>query len=129
MMNTPRAKYIPGQVWNYKTRDHEPLSTLTILKVGTAPAGFDVVHIAIDGVHVTDLIGRPIGESITHAPFTVEALDRSVTELLRDQGPVPDFTEGYADWEKDKGGYFTLTVAEAISAMESAVRYGQSPPH
>lgn len=30
-------KYRPGQVWNYKHRDCEPLSTLTVLKLTTLP--------------------------------------------------------------------------------------------
>ena len=128
MNDTPRAKYSPGQVWGYSTRDQEPLSTLTILKVWTTPAGLEAVHVAIDGVHVTDLIGQPLGDRISHAPFTAEALDRSVTELLRESGSVPDFAEEYAIWEKEEGGIFTLTVAEAITAMENAFRYGQSPP-
>ena len=105
MTDTLNSKYRPGQVWEYKTRDNEPFSTLTILKVWTTPEGLDVVNIAIEDVHVTGLIGRLRGEVISHAPFTAEALDRSVTKLVSESGPVPDFAEEYAVWQKE-GGLF-----------------------
>jgi hypothetical protein len=40
-------------------------------------------------------------------------LDRSVTKLLKN-GPVPEFQEGYDEWRKACGGFYTITVAEAI---------------
>jgi hypothetical protein len=127
MSTTGECKYHPGQVWDYKTRPSEPLSTLTILKVST-PLGETIVHIAIDDVHITDLSGEEIAHSITHAPITPEALDRSVTELVRESGPIPDFAEGYADWkadwDKEEGGVFIATVAEVVTLMENSCRYG-----
>ena len=128
MTDTPNSKYCPGQVWDYKARDNEPFSTLTILKVWTTPDPCDVVSIAIYGVDVTDLLGRLRGEFISHAPFTAEALDRSVTNLVRESGPVPEFEEEYAVWQKEGGLFWTETVAKAITDMEEAIRYGQPPP-
>ena len=118
------CKYRPGQVWDYKTRPSEPLSTLTILKVWTTPLDKTVVHIAIDDVHITDAIGEEIAHCISHAPIFQEALDRSVTELVRESGPIPDFSEQYADWENDEGGIYIKTVAEVVTLMEDACRYG-----
>ena len=115
----------PGQVWEYKTRLHEEESTLTILKVWTTPDGLDAIHVAVNDLHITDLTGRTRGQEITHAPFTVEALDRSVRELLHESGPVPDFSEEYATWEAEEGGFFTGTVAQAITELENAIRYAR----
>jgi hypothetical protein len=44
MKPTNESKYRPGQVWDYKTRPSEPLSTLTILKISTTEWGETVVH-------------------------------------------------------------------------------------
>jgi hypothetical protein len=89
-------------------------------EIWTTPDGLDVVHVAIDEVHITGLTGRVRGNVITHAPFTVE-----VTELLHESGPVPDFSKEYAIWEAEEGGFFTETVAQAITALEDAIRYAR----
>jgi hypothetical protein len=120
-------KYHPGQVWDYKYRDSEPLSTLTILKLTTQPSGKTVIHIRIDGVHITDVLGREVSHTITHTVVTVDALDESVTGLVRESAAIPDFSEGYADWLKDSGGAFILTVAEVVAGMEHTMRYGHEP--
>lgn len=131
-MSAPgECKYRPGQVWEYKTRPSEPLSTLTILKVWVIPLGKIAVHIAIDDVHLTDLRGEEIAHTITHAPLFAEFLDQSVTELVKESGPIPDFAAEYADWEKDEGGIFIHTVAKIVTLIENAWPYGtpESDPY
>src|ERR1700757_5429290 len=133
MMKTrDECKYRPGQVWDYKTRPSEPLSTLTILKISTTLDGETIVHIAIEDLHMTDLNGEEItlgngddemSNRISHTPVSPEVLDRSVTELVKESRPIPDFSEGYADWEKESGVAFNTvdqTVANVISLIESA---------
>jgi hypothetical protein len=127
MNPTNECKYRPGQVWDYKTRPSEPLSTLTILKISTMPSGETIVHIVIDDLYLTELNGEEIGHTITHTPVSPEVLDRSVTELVNESGPIPDFAEGYADWERESGGAFNTddqTVAEVVTLLESAFRHG-----
>ena len=59
-------------------------------------------------------------------PFAESAIERSVTSLERESGPVPDFAEGYQQWRQafdaGKGGVFTITVAEAFDAVTSIAR-------
>jgi hypothetical protein len=127
MNPTNECKYCAGQVWDYKTRPSEPLSTLTILKISTMPSGETIVHIAIDDLHLTELNGEEIGHTITHTPVSPEVLDRSIKELLNESGPIPDFAEGYADWETESGGAFNTvdqTVAEVVTLLENAFRHG-----
>lgn len=127
MNATNECKYRPGQIWDYKTRPSEPLSTLTILKISTMPDE-TIVHIAIDDVHLTDLSGEEIGNRISHAPISPEALDRSVTALVKESAPIPDFAEEYAEWKAswDDGttGAFDVTAAKVVSLIEGASRHG-----
>ena len=120
-------KYRPGQVWDYKHRDSEPLSTLTILKLTTQPSGVTVIHIAIHDVHLTDVSGEELSHAISHTVIHPDGLDRSVTELVRESSTVPDFAEGYAAWVKESGGSFIGTVAEVVAIMEDTMRYGKAP--
>jgi len=136
MNNANECKYRPGQVWDYMTRPSEPLSTLTILKISTTPDGETIVHIAIEDLHLTDLSGEEItlgnaddemSNRISHTPVSPGVLDRSVTELVKESGPIPDFAEGYADWERESGVAFNTvdqTVAKVVTLIESAWRHG-----
>jgi hypothetical protein len=128
MNDANECKYRPGQVWDYKTRPSEPLSTLTILKVWTTRLDKTVVHIAIDDVHITDLTGEEIAHCISHVPIFQEALDRSVTKLVKESGPIPDFAEAYADWEAGVGAICIKTAAEIVTLTEDTCRYGTEEP-
>ena len=120
-------KYVPGQVWDYKHRESEPLSTLTVLKLTTHLSGRTVIHIRIDDVHITDLSGEQISHTISHTVLNSDGLDRSVTQLVRQSPTIPDFSEGYAHWLKDKGASFVGTVAEVVAIMEDTMRHGHAP--
>ena len=67
---------------------------------------------------------------LPHAPLSKDALDQSVVELIEIREPLPDFQDCFADWirELDKGdaGFFSIPVAEIISANEDAVRRAQA---
>ena len=86
-----------------------------------------MIHIAVDGVHITDVLGKEISHAISHTVINPDGLDRSVTGLVRESSTIPDFSEGYADWVKDSGGSFTGTVAEVVAIMEDTMRYGHEP--
>lgn len=55
-------------------------------------------------------------------PFTREALDHSVTTLVRETREVPDFKVGYQEWRNACGGVYTISVADAIEVAETAFR-------
>ena len=125
MGTATECRYRPGQVWDYKTRPFEPLSTLTILKVWAAPnEDYIVVHIAIEELLFTRANGEVVDVSLAHTVITPEALDQSVTELVRESSPIPDFSKEYASWEKESGAAFERTVAEVVTTLEEAWRYG-----
>ena len=82
---------------------------------------------------VSALQGRPLYVSygngqthIQHLPFAESAIERSVTALERESGPVPDFADGYREWrqafDEGKGGVFAITVAEAFDGVTSIAR-------
>ena len=112
------SKFHPGQIWRYKTRPGEDASTITILKIESLPKPVGtVVHVRVDDVHLTNCTGGPTPERFEHMPFTREALDRSITTLVKNDAEVPDLS-GYRQWLADCGGVYTITVAEAINVAQ-----------
>jgi hypothetical protein len=126
------SKYEPGQVWTYRTRPGEEGSLLTVVKVEAHDELGAIVHIRVDAVAQKNA-HAPGGVSrvIHHMPFAADAIDRSVVELAESGVPVPNtFEHGYRLWKEafdaGKGGVWTLTVAESISACETLVARTQT---
>jgi hypothetical protein len=113
------AKYSPGQVWNYRTREGEELSTITVLRVESLPKIGVIVHVRVEGIRLKNCSGGPSPTTIGHAPFTRDALDRSVTKLVEQGHTLPDFEEGYNNWREACGGVYTIPVAEMLKADEA----------
>jgi hypothetical protein len=92
-----------------------------VLRVENDSGVGTIVHVAISGVNYGD--GQT---TIEHLPFAEAAVERSVTTLERESGPVPDFANGYEEWRRafdgGTGGIFTITVAEAFDAVTSIAR-------
>lgn len=118
------SKFHPGQVWNYKTRRNEEKSTLTILKIESLPKLGVIVHIRVDGIRLHNCTGGPEPNNFAHMPFTRDAIERSVVKVAKENGPVPDFQEGYDEWRRACGGVYTITVAEAIQVSEETFNAG-----
>ena len=118
------AKYSPGQVWNYKTRSDESASTVTILRVESLPKAGVVIHVRIDGIRLKNCSGGPSPTVIQHAPFSRDAFDKSVTQLVRSNAPVPDYEAGYEDWVVHCGGVYTITLAEMLNVDEATFNSG-----
>jgi hypothetical protein len=117
----PTSKFHAGQVWAFMPPTNQPNARLTVLRVESGGKPGTIIHIAISGVSYGD------GQTqIQHLPFAEAAIERSVTTLERESGPVPDFAEGYKQWRQafdaGKGGIFTITVAEAYDAVTSIAR-------
>jgi hypothetical protein len=121
------SKYEPGQVWTYRTRPGEESSRLTVVKVEAHDKLGTIVHVRIDGVaqknpHSPDGVSRVIH----HMPFAADAIDRSVVDLVESGVAIPtSFEEGYRIWKEavdaGKGGVWTITVAQSISACEETL--------
>jgi hypothetical protein len=118
---SPASKFRAGQVWVFTPPTNQPNARLTVLRVEDGGKLGTIVHVAISGASYGD------GQTqIQHLPFAESAIERSVTRLERESGPVPDFVEGYRQWRQaydaGKAGIFTITVAEAVDAVTSIVR-------
>jgi hypothetical protein len=113
-------RYAEGQVWEYRTRPGDEGSLLKIQRIEAWPDapsedGRRVYHISLIGVRFGPQ--RPPSE-LQHFPVSRETLDASVvrpSETIADF-PIPD--EGIAAWRADRGGVFTIPVAEIVEALE-----------
>jgi hypothetical protein len=125
------TKYKPGQVWSYKTRTNEQKSTITILRVDETPQAKRIVHIRVEHVQLTNCRGGNAPD-FEHMPFSKEALDQSVLEVIRSD-KVPDFENGYtswrAAWDAKKAGYYTISVAEALDVAQKNFNQGIGCPN
>lgn len=118
--------YKPGQVWKYFTREGEEDSELTILKIDSAENIGLIIHVSINGLKLKNSRAENGFTSfVQHMPFNEEALTSSLTDKVAESSAMPDYEEGYNTWrnafEKGHAGVFTLSVKDAISAMEEAL--------
>jgi hypothetical protein len=115
--------YKAGQVWSYKTRKHEEPSTLTVLMVETDSEFGNIVHISVTGLKLKNPVSAngPI-DTIGHMPFTEKAIDKSVIKLIKEDGELPEFNEGYDEWrlafQNRKAGIYKISVSEAVEKAE-----------
>jgi hypothetical protein len=116
-------KFVPGQVWSFESREFEPDATLTVLKVESMPKVGVIVHVRLDGIRLRNCSGGPEATSIAHAPFTREAVERSVGRIIRTVA-VPSFEDGYNDWKKHCGGAYTISVKEMVEVDEKTLNSG-----
>jgi len=83
-------KYQVGQVWAYHTRHGEEQSLLTIVAIDNFPGEETIFHISLHGLRIKDSnMEKGFSDGLSHAPFSREALDRSVTSLIRWVSELP----------------------------------------
>lgn len=112
-------KFVPGQVWSYKTRPGEENSTVTILRIEKTPKVGIIIHVRIDGIHFANCTGGPAPKEVDHAPFTRAALETSVTTKLRSVSKLPDYDAGYQEWLRHCGGVYTITVEDMVAVDDA----------
>jgi hypothetical protein len=119
-------EYAAGQRWTYRSREQDAGSTLVIGSVQKRLLKSTIVHVMVDGV-VCATSADPI--VISHMPFSKQAIDASVIELVETGVEAgPQFEEGIATWREHNGGVFDLTVAEAVDAVVSVGPAPQDDP-
>lgn len=112
-------RYAEGQVWEYRTRPGEEGSLLRIQRIEPWPGASAreprrVYHISVVGVRV-----GPTAQSVLpHLPVSRETLDNSVTQRSSSSASFPSVDEGIAIWRQDRGGVFTLAVADIVGAVD-----------
>lgn len=111
-----------GQEWRFRARAQDPDPRLVIAKLEKLPKAGNVVHVSIRGVRIRNP-RAPSGysETIAHMPFARAAVESSVTTLLQDSVALPDYEDGYHEWQKAQGGVFTVSVLEGLEFMEKAL--------
>lgn len=129
---TTVGRYQAGQVWYYKTRAGEEKSRLTVEQVTRNRDGVEAVFVAVSNLRVVTNLGTEI-HSFSSFPFTRQALDGSVTELVQAHGNPPPNPNGdllgppAAEWRKGNGKPIEISVADFIrtfvEAKETSPRY------
>ena len=103
---TTDSMFQVGQVWRYKTHPGEEDSTLIILKIEPSRFG-NIVHINVNGLNISDPgIEGGMRDTIPHLPFSKNALETSVVELIDEGVDLPSFEWAYNTWRSDEGGVF-----------------------
>lgn len=118
-------RYQPGQIWSYKATASDWRSLIKIQEIGQIGPKNDpviVYHISMIGIAVPNAM-EPI--EIGHLPVSRQTLNGSVTKLMEYPGPLeprfPDHFEGKAQWERDNGGVFTITLREIADILRNQV--------
>ena len=110
----PYRDYQVGQVWTYKTR---AIDEGSLVKIGAIETIGDerVYHIS-----VIDVRFGPSSEPlpIGHLPVSQETLDKSLLEQTETDKELPDPSEGIVIWREDKGGWFTLPLADIVQMID-----------
>lgn len=113
-----QSRYAEGQVWEYRTRPGDGGSLLKIQHIEAAPANSGlgrIYHISIVGLHIA---GQGETIPLPHAPVSQTTLDASVIRLSRSSVEFPSADEGIAQWRSDRGGVFTISVAEIAAVLD-----------
>jgi len=119
------SKFAEGQVWTYRTRPGEESSRAIVTRVDADGLG-NIVHVRLVGLRVQNpSVSGGLSEEISHMPFAEAAVAASVVAHVADTAPLADNDEGYMTWQEAFGqgraGIFTVTLAEAVSLMETAL--------
>jgi hypothetical protein len=119
--------YAEGQIWSYKARPGEEGSTLLINKIEHDARVGPIYHISVAGVSVKNRQSPgAVQRDLPHFPVAERTLDASCVALVGNSSPNPAYLKGYTLWkqafDQHQAGIFTVSVAEIVGAIESAVR-------
>ena len=80
-----------------------------------------IIHIRVEKIRLRNCTGGPEPDKFEHMPFARDAVERSVTKLVKERS-VPDFQAGYDAWKNACGGVYTISVADAVQVGEDGFR-------
>ncbi len=115
-----------GQVWQYDTRKGEEKSLLYIVHIDEEESPAKIYHIYIDNL----AIKNPYQESgiqyeLPHAPVDEETLTNSITNLVSENSPMPNISNGYSSWrnafDKGEAGVFNIPVKKIVQYIEEII--------
>jgi hypothetical protein len=120
------TQFSVGQVWTYATRDCEPNSRITIVRLDEDPDFGSIIHVFVSGVSIPNT-QAPGGATtfIAHLPYSEEALEQCVIQLDGESAELPDYEDAYQLWrtafELDEAGVFDAPVSQVIASMATFV--------
>ena len=119
LKESTHLKFAVGQQWKYFSRSESPDSTLIVLKIEAHPQFGTIVHVSVSDDVIPVFSSESYGESdIGHLPIDSEVLEKSVTELVKEDVFLPDFEDGYQSWrhafEHGCAGVYSCPLSECI---------------
>ncbi len=120
----PPAKYVEGQVWEYRTRPQDAGSLLKVQRV-TMMGENRVYHISVVGVHFAT---PGIAGILPHVPVSDKTLDASVTKLSAEKRDFPTsaLDEGIEEWRAARGGVFTIPMSQIVGIIDEQTANAQT---
>ena len=114
-----QMKFEAGQKLRCASVHSDRLLEATVGRVDVAPNGVTIVSITLE-----DKAPGAQPSLFAHMPFDAKTLKSSCSQIIAIGAPVSaSFNEGYATWreafDSGKGGYFTISVDQAIDFVKS----------
>ena len=84
------TQFSVGQIWTYATRDCEPNSRMTIVRLDEDPDFGTIVHVFVSGVSIPNA-EAPGGVTtfIAHLPYSEEALENACSNSMENPVSYP----------------------------------------
>jgi|GEM_PF-557420 len=119
--------YQVGQIWTAPTPLNPQGYSVVLLRLEHDTRAGALAHVRIEGVHIP-LPNMPHehGDTVGHAPFTLEALGRSNLSFTGQTVHLSSADlEGYQTWrtafDKDESGVFQQSVQEAVDTIAQSM--------
>lgn len=124
----PAVEIIVGQVYSCTSAHAQRRLQATVGRVDRMPTGDLVISISL-----ADKNPAARFPMIAHMPFAAATFTASCPSLLISKAVVPEaFEEGYRTWRQaadtGDGGYFTISVDQAVDYAESMVPLPPAQP-
>ncbi len=118
----------PGQIWSIKSA--QPTSAKAVIGRIEPLNGSIVVHISIIDVPIPAGLPNAGGTTtIGHMPFDQAAFAASVDRLVGANAATSSaFEDGYRNWQAAKGGFFTISVQQALEVAFETIKRGTPTP-
>ncbi len=121
------STYEVGQVWEYKTREGEENSRMTVVALTEHQHFGLIINISLDNLKIRSSHSEDgFINGLSHSPCSQESINNSVISLVGKVEQLPDFQEGYDEWktafDEGKAGVFGGSIQEIISTLEEAIQ-------
>lgn len=120
------SEFVPGQVWQFKTRPGEENALLVVGKIDRAPDVGRIVHIKMVGLSLKNPnVQGGIVNVLTHLPVQEETLLKSVTSQVDTTIALDGFEGGYNNWldayDSNRLVVYSRPLTETLRQIEQSV--------